>query len=203
MLEFERSQGLRGINTFSPPELSTSDGWKKIYLSNFMWKFYKNRKNFRLTCNILDNAPSLTFAGFSILMPDSIISPHYGDTNGIIRCHLGLIVLEPPPKCGIKVANSERGWKEGEFTVFTEAHLHTTWNKSFEKRYILVVDLVHPKWKKRKLEICAKVLSAQTYNYFEKRFNLLEKITHKNLNIIHYPIYLLWIAYLKIQSIFI
>ena len=94
-----------------------------------MWKFYKNRRNFPLTCEILDKVSSLSFAGFSVLMPNSTISPHYGDTNGIIRCHLGLVIPEPYPICGIKVANSERGWNEGEFTVFTEAHLHTTWNK--------------------------------------------------------------------------
>jgi len=200
VLQYEKSHGhIKGLNTYSPPELSSDVSWSNIYLENFMWRFHKNRKFFPFICGVLDAIPNCTLAAISVLSPHSTIKPHYGDTNGIIRCHLGLIIPEKYPACGIRVGNEEKGWTEGEMIFFSEAHLHTTWNNSDKRRYVLVVDIVPQFMAERKAEICSKVLGAQTFVYFENKIPLLKKISEKTLGKVHLVVSALWRIFLPVQ----
>lgn len=200
VFEYEKLRGdIKGLNTYSPPELSSEVSWSNIYLENFMWKFHKNRKDFPKTCALLYQIPNCTLAAISVLSPQSTIKPHYGDTNGIIRCHLGLSIPDAYPICGIKVSDEEMGWEEGKIVLFTEAHLHTTWNFSDKRRYLLVIDIVPDFITVSKLTLCSKVLGAQTYNYFEKKIPILKKIPQRKLYPIHYLLSLCWKLYLPLQ----
>lgn len=200
ILDFEKKYGaVKGINTYSPPDLINDVGWSNIYLENFMWRFHKNRKNFPFTCSLIDTIPNCTYSAFSILSANAAIKPHYGDTNGIIRCHLGLIIPDNYPVCGIRVRDEERGWAEGEFTLFTEAHLHTTWNNSSSRRFILVVDIIPAFMEQNRYSVCSKVLGAQTFNYLEMRIPLLKKIPDAFLGFIHVVFSSLWRLYLPVQ----
>ena len=200
VMDFEKIHGeIKGINTYSPPDLSSDVGWSNIYLENFMWRFHVNRKNFPFTCSIIDKIPNCTYGAISILSPNSVIKPHYGDTNGIIRCHLGLIIPDTHPLCGIKVGDEEQGWAEGELTLFTESHLHTTWNNSSKRRFILVVDIVPAFILQTRYSVCSKVLGAQTFNYFEMRIPILKNIPESFLGFIHFTLSALWRIYLPIQ----
>ena len=197
---FESRHGhIRGINTYSPPELSNDTGWSNIYLENFMWRFHRNRKNFPLICRLVDRIPNCTLAAISILAPHSAIHAHYGDTNGIVRGHLGLVVPAQAPVCALRVGTEERGWTEGGFTLFTEAHLHTAWNRSDQKRYILVVDLIPGFVRESKRSVCARVLGAQTFNYFEKKLPFLKHIPDAWLGPLHAVLRALWWLFLPIQ----
>ena len=200
IINYEKQNGnITGLNTYSPPELSSNISWSNIYLENFLWRFHKNRKYFPITCKLLNQIPDCTLAAISILSPHSEIKPHYGDTNGIIRCHLGLVIPESYPICGIRVGDEEKGWKEGEFVFFTEAHLHTTWNNSSERRYLLVIDIIARNVSENVFDLCSKVLGAQTFNFFEKRYSILKNISDRNLKIIHFFLSGLWRVYLPIQ----
>lgn len=200
VLRYEKMHGsIRGLNTYSPPELSSEQGWSNLYLENFMWRIHKNRKHFPIACAVVDKIPNATYGAVSILAPGGEIKPHYGDTNGIIRCHLGLDIPAPHPTTGIRVAGEERGWANGEITLFTEAHVHNTWNHSTAKRYVFVVDIVPRFFKESRWEICAKVLGAQTFNYFETRFPFLKIIPDALLPPIHIALTLIWRAYLPLQ----
>ncbi|HXH20135.1 MAG TPA: aspartyl/asparaginyl beta-hydroxylase domain-containing protein [Chitinophagales bacterium] len=200
VLTYERQHGLiKGLNTYSPPELSSEVSWSNIYLENFTWRFHKNRKYFPVTCAALDKIPNCTLAAISVLSPHSTIMPHYGDTNGIIRCHLGLVIPDKHPVCGIRVGKEEMGWAEGETLFFTEAHQHTTWNNSDKRRYVLVVDIIPQGLAERKSELCSKVLGAQTFVYFEKRFPFLKNISGSALKATHLLLSALWRMYLPVQ----
>lgn len=200
LIEYEKINGaINSINTYSPPKLSNNNGWSNLYFENFMWRKHKNRKNFPFTCSILDTIPNCTYGAISILFPNATILPHYGDTNGIVRCHLGLDIPDSHPTCGIRVGTEEQGWENGKFTIFTEAHLHTTWNNSLKKRYILVVDIIPSFFLESKLEICSRVLGAQTFNYFEKRFPILKKIPDSKLGSINWLLAFAWRCFLPIQ----
>lgn len=192
---------IKGISTYSPPELAGDDPWSNIYLENFMWQFHEHRKHFPVTCSLLSQIPGFTLAAISILSPNSTIEPHYGDTNSIIRCHLGLQIPAPYPQCGIRVGNEERGWQNGELTIFSEAHFHTAWNKTDTKRYLLVFDIIHPTLLHKKKWICAKVLGAQTYIFLENKFKLLQKAPSFLLGFIHIALSVFWSIYLPIQRL--
>lgn len=198
--DYESEYGsISGINTLSPPGLSSTNAWNNIYLENFLWQFHVNRKHFPETCKVLAQIPGCTLAVITVLSPQGSIEPHYGDTNAVIRCHLGLQIPAPYPACGIRVGNQEQGWKNGELTVFSEAHYHHVWNRTNEKRYLLVVDIVHPQWSREKEWICARVLGAQSYIFFEKRIPFLQKLPYSFLAPIHLVFSLIWRAYLPIQ----
>ncbi len=192
---------ITGITTYSPPKLVGHNPWNNIYLENFMWQFHNHRKKFPVTCSLLNQIPGCTLAVISILSPHSTIAPHYGDTNAVIRCHLGLQVPAPYPDCGIRVGNEEQGWKNGELTIFSEAHYHTVWNRTDTKRYVLVFDIIHPALESQKKWICSKVLGAQSFIFFDERISLLKKIPNPVLQIIHLMFSSLWWFYLLFQRI--
>lgn len=201
IMAFEKRQGhIYGINSNEYVSAQFEGiNWSNMYLENFMWRIHRNRKHFPLICSLVDQIPNCTLAVISVLSPHSSIKPHYGDTNGIIRCHLGISVPAPLPECGIRVGQEERGWANGEFTLFTEAHEHTAWNRTEGKRYVLIVDIVPRFIAESKIQVCSRVLGAQTFNYLEKRFPFLAKIPGNRLGIIHFFLTYLWRAYLPIQ----
>jgi hypothetical protein len=170
-----------------------------MYLDNFMWRFHANRKHFPTICSVVDQIPNATLAVLSILSPHSSIKPHYGDTNGIVRCQLGLSIPGPPPDCGIKVADEQRGWTEGKLTLFTEAYLHSVWNNTNEKRYLLIVDIVPSYIPESKISVCSKVLGAQSLNYLENRFSILKKLPLSVLPPLHWILSFIWRIYLPLQ----
>jgi aspartyl/asparaginyl beta-hydroxylase (cupin superfamily) len=200
---YENNKGhITGMNVYTPPDLSSPSAWNNIYFDNYSWRFHQNRKHFPKTSALLDALPGCTHSGISVLSPNSSIAAHYGDTNAVIRCHLGLYIPAPFPDCGIRVGKEEKGWTAGELVIFTEAHYHTAWNHSPERRYLLIFDFIHPKWEKQKYNICAQVLGAQTYVYFEEKFPVLKKIPARFLSFIHRPLSMLWRMYLPLQRSF-
>ncbi len=200
--QYEMAHGsISGIDTYSPPELNSTNVWSNVYLRNFMWNFKKNQRFFPITYSVINQIGGCTLAAVSILAPGGKIAPHYGDTNAIIRCHLGLDIPEAYPTCGIRVKDEEKGWANGSVIIFTEAHRHTTWNLSKKKRYLLVVDIIHPKWRDKKLLICSKVLGAQSYVFLEKKIALLKKLPDFAVASLQKVFSIVWYFYLSIQNL--
>lgn len=199
IIDFEKKNGsLSGMNSINPANVY-GGSWTLIYLMSFLRKFHKNRNRFPITTSILDQIPNVVFAGISILPPKTEIAPHYGDTNGIVRLHLGLVVPEPYPTIAIRVGNEEMGWQEGKLLCFINVQKHQVWNRSDKKRYVLMVDIVPEPLKGRMYEISSKGLGSQTYNYFYKKssfFRSLPTAVHEVLIILFTYI---WKIYLPIQ----
>ncbi|XP_041378657.1 aspartate beta-hydroxylase domain-containing protein 2-like isoform X2 [Gigantopelta aegis] len=84
------------------------------------------------TWNLIQKCPSLMTdnlfgnIAFTVVLPETCITPHYGPTNMRLRCHLGLII---PPKCALDVDGEKREWKEGEVTVFDDSFSHSVEHK--------------------------------------------------------------------------
>jgi len=78
-------------------------------------------------------------AGFSIMKPGTIIYPHTGYTNRVLRCHLGMKV--PTGDCAIKVGQKTQKWEEGKAFVFDDTILHEAWNMTNETRIIMLLDI--------------------------------------------------------------
>ena len=201
VLEFERKAGeIRGMDSYSPSEVK-GGRWGNIILKHYMWKFFWNMKNFPLTTSLIESIPNCSFAAFSVLYPKAHIQPHYGDTNGVIRVHLGLIIPDKYPAIGLKVNDIGKGLQEGKFLCYPDVKKHEAWNYSDHKRYILILDLVPNVLKEKRVEICVRSLGVQSFTFFYKNLmplRILPQFVHKFLI---FCFTLFWRVYLILQFI--
>lgn len=176
IIEYEKHRGdLNEMSSLNPAGV-TGGNWTLLYFKSFNRLFKKNRKRFPVTNKILDKIPNCVLSSISILPPNLEIAPHYGDTNGIVRVHLGLIVPEPYPIIGMRVGEHEKGWAEGELLCFINVQKHNVWNKSTKRRYVIMLDIVPAPLLSIQNEICVKGLGSQTFNFFYNKFNLFRKL---------------------------
>jgi len=87
---------------------------------------------------IREHAPEICF---SVLAPGTHILPHTGVSNLRVVVHLPLIV---PADCAIEVGGEAHVWREGEAVVFDDTFEHQAWNRSEERRVILLMDTWNP-----------------------------------------------------------
>lgn len=173
---YERANGLmKEMDSYSPPE-NTENQWSHIYLMSYLWKFHKNQKKFPFLTSVIEQIPNCTYATISVLPPHTEIKPHYGDTNGVLRSHLGIIIPEEHPAIGIKVGEEETGWKEGELICFSIVQRHKAWNRSASRRYIVILDFVPKGQPYSMMEVCSRTLGSQTFTYLYNNFKLLKKL---------------------------
>lgn len=109
------------------------------------------------TWALLKDIPGLCAASFNLLEPHTTIKPHYGDTNAIVRCHMGLVIPGAAPKCAFRVREDVRSWEEGRLLMFCDAHQHTAWNNTDQRRYILVLDVMRPQYAAHGRSIASRV----------------------------------------------
>ncbi|PPL03099.1 aspartyl/asparaginyl beta-hydroxylase domain-containing protein [Parapedobacter indicus] len=157
--------------------------WKTMGL--YFWKYtmHRNCKRCPETVKILKSIPNLTSCSLSVLEPNANINPHQGDTDAIIRCHLGLLVPKGLPDCGFQVAGQIRRWEEGKILPFCDAHVHTAWNNSQHRRLVLIFDVMRPEFAHRQNEVCAHVLASSVMQMLYQQYAFLGRrpVWFKNL----------------------
>jgi aspartyl/asparaginyl beta-hydroxylase (cupin superfamily) len=124
--------------------ISDDDKWKTFFFTAYGYSSQANRERCPATAAALDEIPGLVTAFFSILAPHKRIPPHRGPYRGVVRCHLGLKVPEPPSACGIRVGGQVAHWAEGQTLFFDDGYEHSAWNDSDEIRVVLFLDVVRP-----------------------------------------------------------
>lgn len=139
---------------------SKKDHWKTFGLMFWTVRSKQNCAKVPRTWEILRTIPNITAASFNLLEGGATIKPHFGDTNAIVRCHLGLVIPAPAPECAFRVGREVRSWHEGQFLLFCDAHNHTAWNNTKQRRYILIVDVMRPECVSQKIPIAARVLAS-------------------------------------------
>lgn len=145
---------------FNQLMVDKKDAWKTIPLMAWGVSFYKNKKKFPKTMEILNQIPGLVSISFNLLEPNSKIVPHYGDTNAIMRCHYGLEIPATLPQVGFQVKDEIRSWEKAKLLIFCDGYIHSAWNNSDMPRYILLFDVVLPEFSYKKNVVCATVLSS-------------------------------------------
>lgn len=136
------------------------DTWKTIGLKFWNIEIPKFKKHFPVASKWLKENREVVSMSFSLLEPHSRILPHSGDTNGIYRVHLGIDIPEGLPRCGFRVKEEKRPWKEKEFLAFIDAFEHEAWNETEKSRCIIMLDVIRPEFKKRQNFICNQVVAA-------------------------------------------
>lgn len=127
------------------PEKICKSGWKVFGLYGFGRKLEQNTVKCPKTTEIIERllpCDEITTVGFSSLDPGTYITPHKGYdgySDNILRLHLALIV--PKDKCGIRVGNCKRSWKEGKCLIFDDFITHEAWNFGEYTRINLLMDI--------------------------------------------------------------
>lgn len=134
--------------------------WKTFALLFWSHRLEHNMRQCPRTWQLLKDIPHLSSASFSLLEPQAAIHPHRGDTNAIMRCHLGLVIPAPAPACAFQVEDEMRGWENGRFLLFCDAHVHAAWNHTAGQRYILILDVMRPAFATRQRAVSRRVLAA-------------------------------------------
>jgi beta-hydroxylase len=98
----------------------------------------ENVKHFPKTMALLQQIPGLATAAFSALAPGTVIKPHTGFTDTVLRAHLGLMC---PEGCAIRVGGETKTWEEGKCLVFDDTVEHEVYNKSGKARVVLLMDI--------------------------------------------------------------
>jgi len=78
---------------------------------------------------------------YSVLEPGTHIAPHYGMLNTRLICHIPLIL---PTDCVLRVGGETRPWQAGEALIFDDSFEHEAWNRSEQRRVILLFEIWRP-----------------------------------------------------------
>lgn len=144
------------LETLSEP----TTAWKTLTFRFFGIDHLPNCKSCPTIERLISKRPDLVTVEFSMLEPHTHILPHRGFTGLVYRGHLGMKI--PAGEIGLRVADETRRWEEGGFLVFDDSIEHEAWNKTDERRVVLMVDFVPPDAKLSPLDICQKVLKETT-----------------------------------------
>jgi beta-hydroxylase len=136
------------------------EGWSVFGLYSFGIKLDKNCRLCPRTARLVEQVPNLVTAGFSRMLAGTHIQPHTGYPEGLLRCHLGLVI---PDRCAIRVGDWTRSWREGQCLVFDDTVEHEAWNESDRPRVVLLLDfraphlVVNPPRRRKKAGLLARL----------------------------------------------
>lgn len=157
--------------------LANVKGWHSM--SSLFWGL-KTQDTFAKNCPktyaALKKIPGIISISFSKLEPQSKISKHHGETNAIMRCHLGIEVPDGLPNCGISVDSEDKGWIEGKWLFFNDAQEHYAWNLTEKRRILIIIDIIRPEFVHLKNLICARSLTEYFLGKRENIYPFLQKL---------------------------
>ncbi len=143
---------------FNNSLVTKQKSWRTFAFCFWNLKVKNNLKECPETSKILDQIPNLVSASISILEPEVQIKRHRGDTNAVVRSHLSLFSPVGLPACGFEVNDKQISWQEGKCFVFNDAAIHTAWNHSKQRRYVLLIDVMKSVYTHKKYTVCSMVL---------------------------------------------
>jgi aspartyl/asparaginyl beta-hydroxylase (cupin superfamily) len=133
--------------------------WQTFPLMSWGYVHKANIKLLPETWQLFSIIPEVVSVSISRLMPNKEIGAHHGDTNAIMRCHLGIIIPGTLPQCGFMVENESRNWQQGKLFAFCDARLHWAKNMTHNERYVMIIDVVRPEYMAQKSKVCATVIA--------------------------------------------
>lgn len=173
--------------------------WKTLGFYFWKYRIHKNCRECPETTRILESIPNMTAGSLSVLEPHANINPHQGDTNAIIRVHLGLVIPDSLPDCGFQVGREIRAWEEGKAMLFLDAMTHSAWNQSDRRRLVLIVDVMRPEFASQTDDICTHVLASTVLQMLYQRFGWLNALPGRFKYIVHLLARLLLRCWLPLQ----
>ncbi len=101
-----------------------------------------NRARCPATARACAAVPGLVNASLSLFRPGTQLYPHRGEMQGVLRCHLGLIV--PAGDVALRAGGAIHRWQPGRCVVFDDTFEHDAWNRGDADRIVLIVTFASP-----------------------------------------------------------
>ncbi len=161
---------------FNQRLIDQSKAWKSFALLSWGKKNAGNIKRCSKTYQLINQIEGCVSVSVSILEPGAEIKPHIGDTNAIVRCHLGLTVPSKLPNCGIQVGEVQGSWQEGGVLIFEDAVKHSAWNTTDKVRVVLIFDVLKKEFRNHKHYVCSTVLSKLLLQRLAIKFSWIRKL---------------------------
>lgn len=182
----DRYTGNRGgfQANFTPYAYSEA-GWRTVNLYSYFLRYPKACERFPTVDRIVRQIPGMCMAQIAVLEPNTRIKAHIGDTNAVIRTHLGIRVPGGLPEIGIRVGRERRGWEEGRCLALTITRRHYAWNYTGQHRLVLVVDVIRPEYFERRYSVAGKALAAIAMKWFATRFPVTKRLPAPLTRAIH------------------
>jgi aspartyl/asparaginyl beta-hydroxylase (cupin superfamily) len=155
-----------------PPPTNAARMWQNVYFKNYLLPYRSGKKHFPRTYALFAGRDDITLAGVVSLAPGGKVMSHCGETNALIRCHLGLKIPGTLPDLGLRVKGQSVCWEEGKVIAFNDAYQHEVWNCTSGTRHILAFDVLRPEFRARRNEICANSLGIQAMQWLLRRLHL-------------------------------
>ena len=142
-------QALRDDEWIEAPDSLTSvdgrydeRGWRYYPLSGTLDDAAPRRARCPRTAKACAAVPGLFNAGLSRFLPGTHLFPHHGELEGVLRCHLALVV--PDGDVGLRFGEETRRWQAGRCLVFDDTIEHEAWNHGAAPRDVLIVTFQAP-----------------------------------------------------------
>ena len=162
-------------SNFTPYNYS-ENGWKTVNLYTYGYRYNDHCKEFPVLDSIVRNIPNMTMCQIAVLEPGVRVKANLGDTNAIIRNHMGIVVPGSLPEIGLRAGNIDQAWGEGEVFSFCIVHRHYAWNYTDKPRIVLIVDAMHPEFVEQKDQICAEAMALIAMKFVTTRIPILKKV---------------------------
>jgi hypothetical protein len=151
-------------------------GWKTINLYSYFLRYPEHCARFPKIDQIVRSIPGMCMTQIAVLDPHTRIKAHYGDTNAVIRTHLGIRVPGTLPQLGIRVGRQERCWEEGKVFSISIAHRHYAWNYTDQHRIALVVDVIRDEFYEERYKIAGNTLAVIAMKFFATKLPVLKRL---------------------------
>lgn len=158
------------------PYAYREEGWRTLNLYSYYLRYADNCAKFPVLDSIVRQIPGMSMTQIAVLRPRTRIKAHYGDTNGLIRSHLGIVVPAALPDLGIRIHKEDHGWEEGKVFCICIAHRHFAWNDTDHHRIVLVVDTIRPDLFNQRYGVASNALGVITMKFFATKFPVLKKM---------------------------
>jgi len=160
--------------------LSKGDSWSSYTF--LFWQLRARKERLVDTCptlaKYLQQVPGLVSFSLSRLAPHTTIEPHRGDTNAVMRCHLGIEVPAGLPDCGLQAGAEQQGWSEGKWLFFNDAFKHSAWNNTDKRRIVIIMDVIRPEFLPKQRKICANIRTRHFVLQIENNIQIIKKLKY-------------------------
>ena len=177
-------------------------GWKTVNLFSYFFEYRDHCRTFPKTTEIVRRIPNVSMAQVAVIDPHTRVKAHFGDTNVVIRMHLGLSVPGGLPELGLRAKRGSITWQEGKVWAFNIAHRHYAWNHTDLPRVALVVDVFRDEYVDQRYAIAGNCLAAIAMKAFATRNPATKRLPKRLLPWIHRPLGLVFRIALFVQRTF-
>ncbi len=158
--------------------LTKDDTWSSYTF--LFWKIRVKKRRLGDKCptltNYLKQVPGLVSFSLSRLAPNTTVNEHRGDTNAVMRCHLGVEIPARLPECGLRAGSGEQGWEEGKWLFFNDAFKHSAWNNTDHRRIVVIMDVIRPEFLYKEKRICANIRARHALIQLQNKVKIIKKL---------------------------